>query len=57
MEYSAESLRYLHIAYTLLITGQLGYVVWLATRWWRTARALREAAAPGHALPGNVQSK
>ena len=46
MEYSAESLRYLHIAYTLLITGQLAYVAWLATRWSRTSRELEETRDP-----------
>ncbi len=46
MEFSAESSRYLHIAYTLLITGQLSYVAWLATRWARTSRALEETRDP-----------
>ncbi len=33
MEYSAESLRYLHIAYTIFIAVQVSYVAWLAARW------------------------
>ena len=46
MEYSAESSRYLHIAYTILITGQLGYAAWLAARWLRSSRALGESRGP-----------
>ncbi len=38
MEYSAESLRYLHIAYTILIAGQIAYAAWLALRWSRITR-------------------
>jgi len=41
MEYSAESLRYLHIAYTILIVGQLAYATWLFTRWQHTTTRLR----------------
>ena len=33
MEYSAESVRYLHVAYALFIAVQVGYVAWLGRRW------------------------
>ena len=46
MDYSAESLRYLHIAYTVLIAGQVSYAAWLAARWSRTARALQQTREP-----------
>ena len=35
MEYSAESVRFLHVAYTLMILGQVAYVSFLARRWSR----------------------
>lgn len=38
MEYSAESLHYLHIAYVLMFLGQLAYVLWLVTRWNKVKR-------------------
>ena len=41
MEYSAESLRYLHVAYVLMIASQLAYVAWLGIRWSRTKAALQ----------------
>ena len=43
MDYSAESLMYLRIAYTVLLVGQGGYVVWLVQRWRQTTRKLQEA--------------
>lgn len=42
MEYSAESIRYLHIAFTILIVTQAAYAVWLITRWLRTSKQLQE---------------
>lgn len=38
MEYSAESIRFLHLCYALLITGQIAYVLWMAVRWSRLKR-------------------
>ncbi len=35
MDYSAESVRYLHIAYAIFIAVQISYVVWLAALWRR----------------------
>ena len=35
MEYSAESIRFLHVAYALMALGQLAYVAFLARRWSR----------------------
>lgn len=46
MEYSAESLRYLHLAYVLMIVGQIAYVAWLGARWSRTeAKPVSDDAA------------
>ena len=33
MDYSADSLRFLHIAYVLMALGQAGYVAFLLRRW------------------------
>ena len=44
MSYSAESVRYLHIAYAIFIAVQIGYVAWLAARWRRLSDV--PAAAP-----------
>ena len=33
MEYSAESLRFLHVAYVLMALGQIAYVAFLARLW------------------------
>ena len=41
MGYSADSIRYLHIAYTLFIAVQVAYVGWLAVRWNRVSAALK----------------
>ena len=41
MDYSAESIRYLHIAYTILITTQIAYAAWLLVRYQRTTVRLR----------------
>lgn len=41
MEYSAESIRFLHTAYILMALGQAAYVAFLARRW---SRAQTEAA-------------
>lgn len=41
MEYSAESIRFLHTAYILMALGQIAYVAFLVRRW---SRAQAEAA-------------
>lgn len=41
MEYSAESIRFLHAAYILMALGQAAYVAFLARRW---SRAQADAA-------------
>jgi hypothetical protein len=41
MEYSAESIRFLHAAYVLMALGQAAYVGFLARRW---SRVKAEAA-------------
>lgn len=33
MEYSAESVRFLYVAYALMALGQIAYVGFLAKRW------------------------
>ncbi|GAA3762327.1 hypothetical protein [Terriglobus aquaticus] len=33
MEYSAESIRFLHAAYALMALGQAAYVTFLVKRW------------------------
>lgn len=42
MDYSAESLRYLHIAFTILIASQVAYAIWLGVRWSRTSDRMRD---------------
>lgn len=46
MEYSAESVRYLHIAYSLFILIQVGYVGWLVVRWRRVQAQIRVPEFP-----------
>ncbi len=41
MGYSADSIRYLHIAYVLFIAVQIAYVAWLAAQWVRVSAALK----------------
>lgn len=36
MQYSAESIHFLWIAYAAMIAGNVGYSIWLAVRWSRT---------------------
>ncbi len=47
MGYSADSIRYLHIAYTIFITVQVAYVAWLAARWKRVTSAIATTRPPG----------
>ena len=42
MEYSAESIRFLHAAYALMALGQIAYVAFLARRWSRVNAALQQ---------------
>ncbi len=42
MDYSADSLRYLHIAYTIFIVVQVAYVAWLVLRWKRVNAAAQD---------------
>jgi DNA-binding MurR/RpiR family transcriptional regulator len=43
MEYSAESIRFLHSAYALMALGQILYVAFLVRRWTRANAALERA--------------
>lgn len=47
MEYSADSLRYLHIAYTIFVVVQVAYVAWLIMRWNRVQAATRDDRTNG----------
>lgn len=47
MEYSADSLHYLHIAYTIFIVVQVAYVAWLIVRWKRVQAATRDGRTNG----------
>lgn len=42
MEYSADSIRFLHVAYALMFLGQVLYVAFLVRRW---ARAKADATS------------
>ena len=43
MDYSAESIRFLHAAYVLMALGQIAYVTFLARRWSRVNADLSRA--------------
>ena len=38
MDYSPESIRFLHLAYAAIIVAQVVYAIWLYNRWRHSSR-------------------